>query len=96
MRMKKNHDSKFKARVALEAIKGEKTIVEIASEYKVHPNQVGQWKKKMLERLPDIFEKEDRKKVKETDKEVDELYRQIGVMKIENEWLKKKLDPFFR
>lgn len=95
MHMKKNHDSKFKARVALEAIKGEKTIVQIASEYKVHPNQVGQWKKQMLEKLPEIFEKGDRKKEKDTSKEVDELYRQIGHMKIENDWLKKKLDPFF-
>jgi transposase-like protein len=94
--MKKKHDSKFKARVALEAIKGEKTIAEIASEYSVHPNLVGQWKKKMLENLPEIFEKGEEKKVKDTDKERDELYRQIGIMKIENEWLKKKLDPFFR
>jgi transposase len=94
--MKKKHDSKFKARVALEAIKGEKTIVEIASEYSVHPNLVGQWKKKMLENLPEIFEKGEDKKVKETEKERDELYRQIGIQKIENEWLKKKLDPFFR
>jgi transposase len=94
--MKKKHDNKFKAKVALEAIKGEKTIAEIASEYSVHPNLVGQWKKKMLEGLPEIFEKGEDKKVKETDKERDELYRQIGIMKIENEWLKKKLDPFFR
>ena len=94
--MKKKHDNNFKARVALEAAKGEKTIAEIASEFGVHPNLVGQWRKKMLEALPGIFEKEDDKSSKETEKEKDELFRQIGIMKIENEWLKKKLDPFFR
>jgi transposase len=87
--MKKKHDSKFKARVALEAIKEGKKIVEIASEYGIHPNLVGQWKKKMLESLPEIFERGEDKKVKETEKERDELYRQIGIQKIENEWLKK-------
>lgn len=94
--MRKKHDSKFKARVALEAIKGEKTIAEIASEYGVHPNLVGQWKQKALENLPDIFEKKENGKDRETDKILNDLYREIGVMKIENDFLKKKLDPFFR
>jgi transposase len=94
--MKKKHDSKFKARVALEAIKGEKTIAEIASEYGVHPNLVGQWKQRVMENLPDIFEKKDNEKNRETKKILDDLYREIGVMKIENDFLKKKLDPFFR
>ncbi len=94
--MRKKHDSKFKARVALEAIKGEKTIAEIASEYGVHPNLVGQWKQKALENLPDIFEKKENGKDRETDKLLDDLYREIGVMKVENDFLKKKLDPFFR
>jgi transposase len=96
MKKKKKYDSKFKAKVALEAIKEGKTIAEIASDYGVHPNLVGQWKKHMLESLPEIFEKREEKKDRETDKERDELYRQIGIMKIENEWLKKKLDPFFK
>ena len=94
--MRKKHDSKFKARVALEAIKGEKTIAEIASEYGVHPNLVGQWKQKAMENLPDIFEKKENGKDKETDKLLNDLYREIGVMKVENDFLKKKLDPFFR
>ncbi len=94
--MRKKHDSKFKARVALEAIKGEKTIAEIASEYGVHPNLVGQWKQKALENLPDIFEKKENGKDRETEKVMNDLYREIGVMKIENDFLKKKLDPFFR
>lgn len=94
--MRKKHDSKFKARVALEAIKGEKTIAEIASECGVHPNLVGQWKQKALENLPDIFEKKENGKDRETEKILNDLYREIGVMKIENDFLKKKLDPFFR
>jgi len=95
MRMKKKHEKGLKARIALEAIRGEKTIAEIASEYKVHPNQVGQWKKKALAGLPEIFEKGDSKKDKELEKEKDNLYKQIGKMKIENDWLKKKLDHLF-
>jgi transposase len=94
--MRKKHDSKFKARVALEAIKGEKTIAEIASECGVHPNLVGQWKQKAMENLPDIFEKKENGKDRETEKVMNDLYREIGVMKIENDFLKKKLDPFFR
>jgi len=49
------HDSALKAKVALEAIKGEKTIAQLASEYRVHPNQIGQWKKKLLKELPSLF-----------------------------------------
>jgi len=87
--MKKKHDSKFKARVAIEAIKGEKTIAEIASEYGVHPNLVGQWKQKVMENLPDLFEKKENGKNRETEKVLNDLYREIGVMKIENDFLKK-------
>ncbi len=93
--MKKKHDKNLKARVALEAIKGEKTIAEIASEYKVHPNLVGQWKKKMLQNLPELFEKGEDKKDKGIEKENDELYKQIGKMKVEIDWLKKKLNLLF-
>jgi len=93
--MKKKHDNTLKAKVALEAIKGEKTIAEIASEYKVHPNLVGQWKKRALKNLPALFEKGEDKQSKELEKERDELYKEIGKMKIENEWLKKKYKELF-
>ena len=93
--MRKKHDNTLKARVALEAIKGEKTIAEIASEYKVHTNLVGQWKKKALENLPSLFEKGDKKKEKDLEKEKDNLYKEIGKMKVENEWLKKKYKQLF-
>ena len=88
--MKKNHDAAFKAKVALEAVKGEKTISQIASEYGVHPNQIGQWKKRLLEDLPGLFSDRRRKEEKEDAAETDELYRQIGQLKVELDWLKKK------
>lgn len=88
--MKKNHDAAFKAKVALEAVKGEKTIAQIASEYGIHPNQIGQWKKRLLEDLPGLFSDRRRKEEKEGAAETDELYRQIGQLKVELDWLKKK------
>lgn len=88
--MKKNHDAAFKAKVALEAVKGEKTIAQIASEYGVHPNQIGQWKKRLLADLPGLFSDRRRKEEKEDAAETDELYRQIGQLKVELDWLKKK------
>ncbi len=86
----KAHDSALKAKVALEAIKGEKTITQLASEYKVHPNQIGQWKKKLLKELPSLFSDKRERQDKSRDELEAELYRQIGQMKVEVEWLKKK------
>jgi len=88
--MKKVYSEEFKAKVALEAISGERPVAEIASVYEVHPNQVMQWKKKVLEQLPALFSRKKDKDKKKQDGEVDELYRQIGQLKVENEFLKKK------
>lgn len=86
----RSHDAIFKAKVALEAAKGEKTMAQIASLYEVHVNLIGQWRKQLLCELPSLFS--DRRKKSEKDEEVlkDELYRQIGQLKVELEWLKKK------
>ena len=88
--MRKKIDPALKAKVALEAIKGEKTVSEIASQFGVHPNQVTQWRKKVLEVLPSIFSRRKKKEDHEADELQAELYRQIGQMKVELDWLKKK------
>jgi putative transposase len=91
-KIRKNHDAGLKARVALEAIKGEKTIAQLASEYGVHPNQIGQWKKRLLKELPGIFSGKRKQEEKDRGELEAELYRQIGQLKVELDWLKKKSD----
>lgn len=89
-RMRKRFDGPFKARVALAAVKGDKTIAAIASQYDVHPNQIRQWKKHLLAELPSLFTGK-RKRVEADHEELEaELYRQIGQLKVELDWLKKK------
>jgi transposase len=88
--MRRKIDPTLKAKVAHEAIKGEKTVSEIASQYGVHPNQVTQWRKKVQESLPDVFSKREKKEARETEELIADLYQQIGKMKVENDWLKKK------
>ena len=80
----------FKAKVAIEAIKGEKTLGEIAAEFKVHPNQVSAWKKLLLEGSSDVFGDRPERREKDFEAERDRLYRQIGQLQVEVDWLKKK------
>jgi transposase-like protein len=87
---RKQYDSQFKATVALEAAKNQKTIAQIASDYGVHPNQVGQWKKQLLQLLPEVFSNRQTSSEKAKEQLIDELYRQIGQLKVELDWLKKK------
>lgn len=91
--MRKQFGKEFKAKVALEAVRGLKTTAEISSEYGVHPTQITQWKREMCEGLPGLFT--GKKSTDEKDKEqlIEELYKQIGQLQVENGWLKKKL-PF--
>ncbi len=77
-----------KARVALDTLKGRKTVSEIASEYKIHPNQVGQWKKKALEGMAESFARGKRNEVEDLESERDRLYQQVGQLQIEVDWLK--------
>jgi len=88
--MRKKHNAKFRAKVALEAVKGEKTMAELSNEFGVHANQIGRWRKQLLETLPELFSDRRRKKDKDKDELISELYRQIGQLKVELDWLKKK------
>ena len=88
--MRRGHDAALKARVALEALKEEKTMAQLSSEFGVHVNQIRQWRQKLLEELPSLFSDRRKKKDKEGEELLSELYRQIGQLKVELEWLKKK------
>ena len=88
--MRRGHDAAFRARVALEALREEKTIAQISSEYSVHANQIRQWRQRLLDELPRLFSDRRKKSEKEGELLLAELYRQIGELKVELEWLKKK------
>jgi putative transposase len=88
--MRKSHDASFKARVALEALRDEKTMAQLSSEYGVHANQIRLWRQKLLKELPGLFSDRRQKKGKEAEEMTSELYRQIGQLKVELDWVKKK------
>ena len=87
---RKRYDGAFKAKIALLAIRGEQTTAEIASAYSIHPNQITQWKKQALEAMPEIFSEKRKKREQDQEEVENELYRQIGQLKVELDWLKKK------
>jgi transposase-like protein len=91
---RKRHTPEFKTKVALEAIKGIKTSSELASRFQVHSVQISTWKKKAIEALPDIFRHPSKKKPKSEDELTGPLYQEIGRLKMELDWLKKKYDEF--
>lgn len=93
-KQRKNYSSEFKVKVALEAIKGQKTLNEIASQYEVHPNQVTQWKKQALDGLPELFSQRRVRLEKDDETLKAQLYQQIGQLKVELDWLKKKVGLF--
>ena len=85
--MRRGHDAALKARVALEALKEEKTMAQLSSEFGVHVNQIRQWRQKLLDELPSLFSNRRKKKDKEGEELLSELYRQTGQLKVELEWL---------
>lgn len=94
MSKRRNHDAGFKARVALEAVKGERTVSELAAEYGVHPTMIHTWKKVLLEGAADIFERGGRKKAEVDEETVRELHAKIGELAVANDFLARKLKPW--
>ena len=89
-RQRKQYSAELKAKIAVEAVKGQRTIQEIASHYSIHPSQVTQWKKQLLESAADLFSS-GRDHATEADEQMKaELYQQVGKLQVELDWLKKK------
>ncbi len=94
--MNKSHSKEFKAKVAIEALKGEKTVQEIAQKFEIHPNQVTLWKKQLIENATTAFDKKGNdKELVESEKKQDQLFSQIGQLKVENDFLKKKYKQLY-
>lgn len=88
MQHRTHYSAEFKAKVALAALSGLKTLAELASEYKVHPSQINRWKQELVENATDLFGKGKKKEI-DHDAEVSELHRVIGKLKAENDFLSK-------
>jgi putative transposase len=88
--VRRRHSSEFKAKVALEAMKGQKTLNELASEYGVHPVQITQWKKQALDGMPTLFEGAATGKQQADEALLAQLYQEIGQLQVERDGLRKK------
>ncbi len=91
MKKRKTFTKEFKARVALDAVKGQKTLGELSSEYGVHSNQIGKWKKILQQESAEIFARGKDRESESHEAEKERLYQQIGKLQVEVEWLKKTL-----
>lgn len=92
--LRRVHPPAFKAKVAVEALKEQKTIAELASQYAIHPTQITTWKKQAMEILTQGFSGKREQKEKDNTDLIQELYRQIGRLKVEVDFLKKKMGIF--
>ena len=90
--MRKHHSSEFKAKVALAALKGDKTLAELSSEFEVHANMITKWKGEAKEGLAGVFAGSNREALLELKAKNEELFTTIGRIQVENDWLRKKLD----
>ena len=90
--MRQKFEAGFKAKVALESYRGEKTLNELSSEYGVYPNQISKWKQELLAGVVGIFSGKKDNNKKEQEELSEKLYKNIGELKVENDWLKKKLN----
>lgn len=90
--MRKNYTGKFKAKVAIDVIRENETVSELSSKYQVHRTMLTRWKKEALEGLPGVFSTAKKKTGKDNQTLIDELYKKIGQLEVENDWLKKKVE----
>jgi len=90
---RKQHTAGFKAQVALAAVKGDRTVNELAGQYGVHPTLIHAWKKQLLAGADQVFQNGSKAVVADAEVEKAELFEQIGRLKMELEWLKKKVGP---
>lgn len=97
MRMRKTYDKDFKAKVALEALRGDKTIQELGQTYQVHPNLITQWKKLLLDNAVNVFERANKVPVEQAEAEEkrDLLLKEVGQLQVENRFLKKKYKELY-
>ncbi len=94
MSKRKQHSNKFKTKVALEALKGRDTTAALSQRFSVHPNQISAWKRQLLDGAEEVFTRKNQRKDKQNGVLEAQLYEQIGRLKIENDFLKKKVDAF--
>jgi putative transposase len=87
---RKNHSKEFKAKVAMEALKGVHSLSELASRYKLHPTQIAQWKRQLVEQAPQIFERSGSGRMADVEGLTAPLYQEIGRLKMEVDFLQKK------
>lgn len=93
---RRRHSSEFKAKVALEAAKGHKTLNELSGEFGVHPVQIAQWKRQLLEGLPAVFAGPASRRDGATTTLIEHLYQEIGQLTMEVDWLRKKGESLLR
>ena len=87
---RKQHSAQFKAKVALASLQNEETTAQLASRFEIHPTMISTWKRQLLDSAADLFDK-NQKSRKQVEGQLDELYRQIGQLKVENDFLARKL-----
>lgn len=96
MSKRKQHSPEFKAKVALEALKGEETVSELASRFGIHPTMIHQWKRALLEGASGVFERGGRKKPEIDDEQVKDLHAKIRELAVANDFLSRMLKPWGR
>lgn len=89
-RKRRTFSADFKAKLAIEALREQHTLAELAAQHQVHPNQITQWKKQLMDSLPEVFGRRREQSVQDQQELTDRLYQQIGQLKVELDWIKKK------